>query len=93
MRTSECLAKLYFGIGCSSKEILNLLTNEQIIFNSRTLTRLCKKLCLFQRQTFFSPSLTLALCHTIHLACDEIKVKINARIYIIFIYFDRQTLL
>ncbi|XP_078799348.1 uncharacterized protein LOC110016040 isoform X2 [Oryzias latipes] len=51
MRDVDHFVKLYFRIGFTNKEILNLLaTQNQIIISIRTLKRICRKLGLFRRK-------------------------------------------
>lgn len=49
MRAVEHFVELYFSIGFTNKEILNLLAHQHhIVISIRTLERICKKMHLFR---------------------------------------------
>ena len=51
MGAVEDCVELYFRIGFTNKEILNLLAHQHhIIISIRTLKRICKKMHLFRRK-------------------------------------------
>ena len=51
MSDVEHFVELYFSLGFTNKEILNLLAHQHhIVISIRTLKRICKKMHLFRRK-------------------------------------------
>lgn len=74
MRAVEHFVELYFSIGFTNKEILNLLAHQHhIVISIRTLKRICKKMHLFRRKNQSHKCMTFSFFLSVALILRRIK--------------------